>query len=65
MADTPELPAMGQAYFGFYLLAMGRGRPRSVQEITNFLLEAGFKKTKPIKNMMKINAQIVLAEKLV
>ena len=65
MADTPELPAMGQAYFGFYLLAMGRGRPRSVQEITNFLSEAGFKKTKPIKNMMKINAQIVIAEKLV
>ena len=65
MADTPELPAMGQAYFGFYLLAMGRGRPRSVQEITNFLSEAGFKKTKPIKNMMKINAQIVMAEKLV
>jgi len=65
MADTPELPAMGQAYFGFYLLAMGRGRPRSIQEITNFLSEAGFKNTKPIKNMMKINAQIVIAEKLV
>jgi len=63
MADTPEMPAMGQAYFGFYLLAMGRGRPRSVREITNFLSEAGFKKTKQIKNMMKINAQIVIAEK--
>jgi demethylspheroidene O-methyltransferase len=64
MADTPELPAMGQAYFGFYLLAMGRGRPRSVQEITNFLKQVGFQKVKPVKNMMKINAQIVLAEKL-
>ncbi len=63
MADTPELPAMGQAYFGFYLLAMGRGRPRSLQEISNFLHEVGFKKVKSVKNTMKINAQIILAEK--
>ncbi len=24
---------MGDAYFGFYLLAMGRGRPRTAREI--------------------------------
>jgi hypothetical protein len=35
-----------------------------VQEITNFLKQVGFQKVKPVKNMMKINAQIVLAEKL-
>jgi demethylspheroidene O-methyltransferase len=63
MADTPELPAMGQAYFGFYLLAMGRGRPRNMQEISNFLIEVGFKKVKSVKNTMKINAQIIIAEK--
>jgi demethylspheroidene O-methyltransferase len=63
MADTPELPAMGQAYFGFYLLAMGRGRPRNMQEISNFLYEVGFKKVKSVKNTMKINAQIIMAEK--
>jgi demethylspheroidene O-methyltransferase len=63
MANTEDLPAMGQAYFGFYLLAMGRGRPRSSQEIKDFLIEAGFKRTKLVKNMMKINAQIVVAEK--
>jgi hypothetical protein len=42
---------------------MGRGRPRSSQEIKDFLIEAGFKRTKLVKNMMKINAQIVVAEK--
>jgi demethylspheroidene O-methyltransferase len=63
MADTEDLPAMGQAYFGFYLLAMGRGRPRSAQEIKFFLTEAGFKNTKLVKNRMRINAQIVVGEK--
>ena len=63
MANTPQLPAMGQAYFGFYLLAMGRGRPRSLKEITNFLQDIGFQKVRTVKNMMKINAQILIAEK--
>ena len=29
MAQTPGAEPVGDAYFGFYLLAMGRGRPRS------------------------------------
>ena len=28
MADTPGAEPVGDAYFGFYLLAMGSGRPR-------------------------------------
>jgi demethylspheroidene O-methyltransferase len=63
MAETEDIPAMGQAYFGFYLLAMGRGRPRSAEEIKTFLREAGFQHTKSVKNMMKINAQIIVAKK--
>ena len=42
MAATPGSPAMGDAYFGIYLLAMGRGRPRSAAELTQALVEAGF-----------------------
>jgi demethylspheroidene O-methyltransferase len=33
MAGTPGAQAMGDAYFGFYLLAMGSGRPRTPQRL--------------------------------
>ncbi|RBP02900.1 demethylspheroidene O-methyltransferase [Roseiarcus fermentans] len=33
---------MGDAYFGLYLLAMGRGRPRTPDEIGALLKDAGF-----------------------
>lgn len=42
MAATPGSQTMGNAYFGMYLLAMGRGRPRSAAELTRALLDAGF-----------------------
>jgi demethylspheroidene O-methyltransferase len=34
---------VGDAYFGFYLLAMGRGRARTVAELRALLAEAGFR----------------------
>lgn len=42
MAGSPETRRMAEAYFAFYLLAMGSGRARSPEELTVFLLEAGF-----------------------
>jgi demethylspheroidene O-methyltransferase len=42
MAHTPGAEAMGGAYFGFYLLAMGQGRPRSAARFEEFLTQAGF-----------------------
>ena len=33
MAETRGAEKVGDAYFGFYLLAMGRGRPRAIGEI--------------------------------
>jgi len=33
---------VGDAYFGFYLLAMGSGRARSASEIARMMAEAGF-----------------------
>lgn len=42
MAATEGAERMGDAYFGFYLLAMGSGRPRGVAELTAMLREAGF-----------------------
>ncbi len=60
MADTPGHPAMGRAYFGFYLLAMGREKPRSVAEITALALESGFRGAQVLPSNMPINAQVLL-----
>ena len=63
MADTPDHPAMGHAYFGFYLLAMGRGRPRTIQEISLLAKHAGFKGVQVLPCSMPINAQVLLISK--
>jgi demethylspheroidene O-methyltransferase len=42
MAGSPGTDRMADAYFGFYLLAMGSGRARTPAELTRFLTEAGF-----------------------
>jgi demethylspheroidene O-methyltransferase len=54
---------MGHAYFGFYLLAMGRGRPRTINEISNLLKKVGFKSVQTAATKMPINTQIVLARR--
>jgi len=41
-AGTPGGEPVGDAYFGMYLLAMGRGRARSAAELTALLRSAGF-----------------------
>jgi len=42
MAGVAGAERVGDAYFGVYLMAMGRGRPRTRQELTGMLREAGF-----------------------
>ncbi|GJE70312.1 Demethylspheroidene O-methyltransferase [Methylorubrum podarium] len=42
MAGTGGAEPVGDAYFGFYLLAMGSGRPRRVEELAGMLAQAGF-----------------------
>ena len=42
MSETPGAEPMGDAYFGFYLMAMGRGRPRTAAHLTALLKQAGF-----------------------
>jgi demethylspheroidene O-methyltransferase len=42
MAGTKGAEPAGDAYFGFYLAAMGSGRPRTAQEIKLLLHQAGF-----------------------
>lgn len=63
MAGTPGQEAMGDAYFGFYLLAMGRGRPRSQGEISQMLQEAGFESITLLPSAIPLNAQILHCKK--
>jgi len=42
MAGTPGAEPIGDAYFGFYLMAMGRGRARTQAELCALLKAAGF-----------------------
>jgi demethylspheroidene O-methyltransferase len=42
MSEVAGAEPVGDAYFGFYLLAMGRGRPRARGEIAAMLRDAGF-----------------------
>jgi demethylspheroidene O-methyltransferase len=49
MAGARGAEPMGEAYFGFYLLAMGGGRPRSASEIAAHLDEAGFRRVRRLK----------------
>lgn len=49
MAGSPETQRMAEAYFAFYLLAMGSGRARSPAELTQLLIEAGFSDVQRLK----------------
>jgi demethylspheroidene O-methyltransferase len=61
MSGTPGAEAMGDAYFGFYLLAMGRGRPRTVQELTQMLHAAGFETVRRVPTRMPLQTQLLVA----
>jgi demethylspheroidene O-methyltransferase len=42
MSGTADAEPIGDAYFGFYLMAMGSGRPRTAAELEDLLHAAGF-----------------------
>jgi demethylspheroidene O-methyltransferase len=52
---------MGDAYFGFYLLAMGRGEPRSLDDMRRLLSHAGFTDIRPIKTRLPLQAGVIVA----
>ena len=54
MARTRGAEPAGDAYFGFYLLAMGSGRPRSREEIVLMLHDAGFSSTRILRTALPL-----------
>ena len=65
MAQDADAPAQHQAdaYYHFYLMAMGAGRLRTPQEIGALLREAGFTAIEQVPNAMPIHGQLVLGRK--
>ena len=61
MSGTPGAEPMGDAYFGFYLLAMGQGRPRTPGELSAMLLTAGFSKARLLRTRMPLQTQVLVA----
>jgi demethylspheroidene O-methyltransferase len=61
MSGVPGVEAMGDAYFGMYLLAMGRGRPRTAQALTALLHTAGFAQVRRLSTRMPLQAGVLLA----
>ncbi len=61
MARTPGAHAMGDAYFGFYLLAMGKGQCRSASDMTRLLHAAGFVGARTVSTRLPLQAGIVTA----
>lgn len=48
VAETLAGAPAADAYFGFYLMAMGRGSSRSFDELRRLIVEAGFGDVKPV-----------------
>ncbi len=61
MAATPGAQAMGDAYFGFYLLAMGHGRPRTPAEVTALLAAAGFGHVRVLRTNLPVQTRVMVA----
>jgi demethylspheroidene O-methyltransferase len=61
MAGTRGALAAGEGYFGFYLMAMGSGRPRSPKVIRAMLRAAGFTRTRLVGTRTPLLARVIVA----
>jgi demethylspheroidene O-methyltransferase len=60
MSGVAGAEPMGDAYFGFYLLAMGRGRARTVVELAQLLHRAGFGPPQVIPTRMPLQTSLLV-----
>jgi demethylspheroidene O-methyltransferase len=61
MSATSGAEAVADAYFGFYLLAMGTGRPRTPDVLCNFMREAGFSDARRVATARPMLTSLVCA----
>lgn len=63
MADTQGVQGMGDAYFGMYLLAMGRGQPRTREQLTALLQQAGFTGVRVLPTTVPLQTRVLRGHK--
>lgn len=63
MMGTPGAETVGDAYFGFYLLAMGRGKPRTPQQLRRMLMAAGFSSTQLLRTRQPLQSRLIVARR--
>ncbi len=59
ISGEPGAETITDAYFGLYLMAMGRGRPRSMPHISRLLTEAGFEPAKRVGTRRTLMTQLL------
>lgn len=62
MSGASGAETVGDAYFGFYLMAMGSGRPRSAETIIRMLGDAGFVRMRSMPTRIPLLTSLVVAE---
>lgn len=62
MSGTPGAEAMGDAYFGWYLYAMGQGRPRTSAALLAMAREAGFSSARLARTRRPMLTQLIVAK---
>ncbi|KQP18270.1 methyltransferase [Pseudorhodoferax sp. Leaf267] len=61
LADAPGAPAIGAAYFGVYLWAMGSGRARTVAQLRDLLQRSGFVDVQARPTAMPLHSGLLVA----
>jgi demethylspheroidene O-methyltransferase len=61
MSGTRGAEPVGDAYFAFYLLAMGSGRPRSADALAALLAQAGFDRVRLVPTRQPLLVQVLVA----
>lgn len=61
MSGTPGAEAIGDAYYGLYLAAMGKGRSRTPAELTTLLRSAGFAEVRLLPTPLPLQTRVLLA----
>ncbi|MEN9817522.1 MAG: hypothetical protein RLZ32_1402 [Gemmatimonadota bacterium] len=62
MAGARGAETVGDAYFGFYLMAMGKGRARRPEELHAMLQAAGFRRSRERSTRFPIHTGLIVAE---
>ncbi len=62
LAETPGAETVGGAYFGFYLLAMGRGQARTVAHLGQLLAQAGFAAPRRIATRIPLQTSVLVSQ---